>query len=248
LTDKPFTVTNSDGHEYIEIVCTNCGYEFSVPVYCGNRLCSVCSFPRRKRISNRIKFCVDNSDPGPDYRFKFLTLTIRNEKNLPGMIKKLVSGFRRLRNRIDWKRKFWGGGFVIEVTGGPGNWHAHLHIIGYFQFINWHKLLKAWKHITGSTGVWIENASAKTAISYVTKYLSKQDKLDPEISVVIGKSLKHLRLFQPLGNWNALSKDYSDPPSTCPHCKYVGSFWPSHILYMKLNCTRESFLRQIDST
>lgn len=220
-------------HDFRVIVCQHCGYELTVPIYCGNRFCNVCSAPRLSRVRKRLNWICASLTPPRGYGFKHLTLTLRNESDLPIMLSHLVRAFRKLRQRAFWKQHVLGGAFVLEVTGRPGNWHAHLHMIIESRYIPYHKLLQLWLKVSGSRGVWIANIPKGKIVGYLTKYLSKSS-VPLEITDEVARNLNGLRLFQPFGTWYAISQTYRAEPTGCPVCKH-SCWFPSEILYRQLD-------------
>jgi len=219
---KMITKSASD-HNFIRIVCYGCGHVIDVPLYCGNRFCEICGVSRRSRVRRRMQFLIDNAKLEPHDRIRFLTLTIRNQLSLPEMINFLMLSFRKLRNRSYWKSRVRGGCYVIEITGLPGNWHAHLHCLIAGDFIEWDRLLFHWRRITGSRGVWITNIDRRHAIKYLCKYLVKPDVPDQLVDD-ISSGLRSLRLFQPFGDWHKLNSEYKRAPIICPSCGRENSF------------------------
>lgn len=206
-----------DDHMWITILCEHCGHKIEVPVYCGNRFCKVCGRPRLSRVRRRLNWMVARIHQRNDYSIKHLTLTITNEPDLPKMLKHIVSAFRRLRQRAFWKRHVLGGAYVIEITGRPGNWHAHLHIIIHSYYLPYAKLLALWKKCSGSQGVYIKQIPQKDVIRYLTKYLSKPD-VPEQVLTETAEALKGYRLFHPFGEWYKILKGYVDQKPGCPKC------------------------------
>lgn len=221
-----------DDHEFREITCLHCGHKITVPIYCGNRFCPICSIPRLSRVRRRLNWICSHVEPPRGYGFKFLTLTIRNEPDLPEMLKHLVKSFRKLRQRAFWKQYVRGGAFVLEVTGRPGNWHAHLHSVIEARFITYIKLLALWKTVSGSQGVWIEKLPKRNIVGYLTKYLSKCSAPDL-VTDEISQSISGYRLFQPFGSWYAVNLTFQTEKRGCPNCGFH-SWLPSDILYRQL--------------
>lgn len=216
-------------HEFITIICTHCGHQISVPVYCGDRFCPVCSVPRLSKVKRRLKFLVRNTNPPRGSSFKFLTLTIRNQDDLPTMLHDLTRSFRRLRQRASWKRTVQGGAFVLEVKGHPGNWHAHLHAVIVSYYFPFDKLLRLWKSVSSGQGVYIKRISPSQTINYITKYLTKPSVPD-EVRSEIAVNLHSFRLFQPFGCMFKLMKTYIDKKRGCPQCG-SHAFMPYDIWY-----------------
>ena len=226
-------ITYND-HDWLKIICQHCGKKIDVPVYCGNRFCDTCSPRRLNRVKKRITWLMNNAKQVKGTRWKHLTLTIRSEEDLPGMIKNLICSFRRLRQRAYWKCHVTGGAFVIEITNNGNNWHAHIHAVISAYRIDWEKLRNLWvKCSRGSTGVYITNAPASNLVHYLTKYLTKID-VPNELKLVAGRALKHTRLFQPFGTLYALNLTYRQPKSTCPDCKGLADYMPYDIWYSQI--------------
>ena len=219
------------GHEYITIVCSECGYQIQVPVYCGNRFCDICSFPRRNRVRHRLDFLISATKPLKSYSHKFLTLSEINQSSIKGAVNDLTKAFSRFRNRVYWKRNVKGGAYVIEITGRPGSWNAHIHAIIFARFMPHKHLLKQWQACSNGSNCHISQPPTKRLINYLTKYLSKNENLT-DFYIEIGKALKGFRLFSPFGTWFKLNQTYVKPTSICPKCHE--SMWiPLEILYYR---------------
>lgn len=204
-------------HQYIRIHCGNCNHEHDVPVYCGDRFCTVCNNGRRRQAYNRIEFLVKNSICNPGFRMKMLTLTIPNQPDVAVMIGDLLRSFRRLRQRIEWKNKVDGGCFVVEVTGRPGSWHAHLHIIMHSRWFSVETLFKLWQQCSPGRGVWIDDIPPNQAVAYCVKYISKPSVPDHVLDEV-NDGMIGLRLFHPFGTWHSLNIRYKKPSAACSEC------------------------------
>lgn len=225
--------SDPEPHAYRQITCLHCGHVINVPIYCGNRFCPVCSVPRLSRVRRRLNWILNNIDPPRGYGIKFLTLTIRNEPDLPAMLQHLVKSFRKLRHLSFWKNYVRGGAFVLEVTGRPGNWHAHIHAVIESRYIPYDKILSLWIKVSGSRGVWIEKIPKRNVVGYLTKYLSKCS-VPEDITDDVSQAVSGYRLFQPFGGWYGVNLSFQTEKAGCPMC---GSHdWlPSDILYRQLD-------------
>lgn len=101
-------------------MCGHCGQTIEVPLYCGCRFCGVCNLARLARIRSRIAFIIDLAKRAEGFQLKMITLTIRNQSSVSAGAKILIASFRKLRSRRAWKSRIFGGLYVIEVTGLPG--------------------------------------------------------------------------------------------------------------------------------
>lgn len=217
LYADPPNPPDDGSHSFTTIICEHCGHQISVPVYCGNRFCPICSRPRLARVRRRIEFMVKHTEKRNGYSFKHLTLTVRSKNDLPGMLRSLSASFRRLRQRPLWKRSVSGGAFVFEVTHKEGAFHAHIHSIIYSKFIDWNALLLLWMSVSDGRGVYIQRIPEHQIVRYLTKYISKPSS-NPSIACDVQDSLSHFRLFSPFGTWYNISKDFVDEKPGCPKC------------------------------
>ena len=188
-----------------------------MPVYCGHRFCPVCSVTRAIRVRHRLNFLVAHQNPHPGTFMAFLTLTIVNQSDLPKMIADLQKAFRRLRNRQYWRTHILGGASVIEITGHPGNWHAHIHAIIQTRWIDWTTLRNQWHKVSKSIGVYIKRIPTAAAVGYISKYVTKSDAPETVLNQ-ISQALRGVRLFAPIGDWYHLNKKYQRPVTPCPNC------------------------------
>jgi len=230
---EDLVVENRHDHDFTTIVCLHCGKEIVVPVYCGNRFCPICSKPRLARVRRRIEFLIKNTEKENGRSFKHLTLTLRSQPDLPGMLKYLTRSFRKMRNTKLWKRFVSGGAFVIEVTHSDAGYHAHIHSIIYADYIEFNELLRMWVKCSGSRGVYIKRIPEHQIVRYLTKYISKPTD-DQAIEDAVHRSLQGFRLFQPFGTWYNLSKKFIDVRPGCPDCG-GSSFLPTDILYREIH-------------
>jgi hypothetical protein len=222
-----------ENHRYRQICCESCGYEITVPIYCGDRFCPVCSRPRLARVRRRLEFLIKHTPKETGYALKFLTLTVQSQPELPAMLRSITRAFRKLRQRAAWKRRVLGGAFVIECGYGVAGWHAHIHALVFARYFAFERLLKLWLSCSGGRGVFIKLIPPGAATNYLTKYLSKP--ATPEsLTEIASDSLKGFRLFQPFGIWMKLLKDFHDTRPGCPNCG--GHCWlPLDLVYKTNN-------------
>lgn len=227
-------------HPFISIFCTHCGDVKKVPVYCGNRFCQTCAGPRTMRVRDRISWLIKHRNKRKGTMIKHLTLTIRNNADLPAMVKSIVASFRRLRQRKAFKEAIIGGVFVIELTNTGNDWHAHIHAVVQSFRIEWAELRDMWyKCSHGSSGVFIQNIPPVEAVRYLTKYIALCD-LSTDNQLIATDVLKNYRLFNPFGEWYAINKEYVRPVSVCSVCKEPNSSMPLFLFEIALNKFRDT--------
>lgn len=209
-------------HTFMRIICDHCGETKDVPVYCGDRFCPICSGSRQRSVRERLKFILDNKVVPKSYRLKMLTLTIPNQSDASVMIRTILKSFRRLRQRQYWKNHVHGGAYVVEMTGRPGNWHAHVHVIMVSRWMKWEKLLRIWQAVSPGRGVWIDDIPENEAVSYVTKYISKSS-IPDDFNLDVNLALKGVRMFSPFGSWHSINRTYVKPLLVCSACS-IGNF------------------------
>lgn len=208
---------DTNSHEFKAYACSHCGATFNAPVYCGDRFCSICTAPRRRRIRHRLLHLINHVNPPQRYAFKHITLTIPNQPILELAVTVLLTSFRRLRQRRTWKKHVKGGAFVIEVTGEAGKWHAHLHIIAESQFFPVFALSRQWAACSPGRVVYIQVVRKSHIVNYLTKYLTKSA-LSAAARLDVSNTLRRYRLFQPFGSWHGITPPSPVPRYSCPTC------------------------------
>lgn len=101
--------------------------------FCKDRLCPMCNWRRSLKIFGQVSQVMDELER-QQYRFLFLTLTVRNcaPDDLPVTVQVLYDGWRQLYHKHKIFRKSIEGTFrSLEVTRNPkdGTYHPHLHVI-----------------------------------------------------------------------------------------------------------------------
>lgn len=149
-----------------------------------------------------------------------ITLSTRNCQHLGMGIRHLISSFRKLRQQSFWKRYCSGGATIIEITGKKGDWHPHLHVLCYSEYLPWKQLHAKWLSASGGLGVYISAIPKGKALVYVTKYITKCEVPEGDLRLVSDEIRKY-RLFQRFGVWHDyhIPKAKSDFP--CPSCGYT---------------------------
>ena len=206
-----------NNHPFKAIICGDCGKMVRVPQYCGDRTCQVCSRKRAFKIADRLNEFMRVCELQKKERFVHVILTIKNQVDLAAMLKHLVKSFRKLRNRKAWRSMVSGGAFVLEVSGAPGNWHGHLHIVAQANYFPQYILLEKWRAVAGSAGAYIKSIPRQSIIRYLTKYITKPTDCETELKE-INDSLRDVRMFQPFGSWFKLLKKYMPKRFPCPNC------------------------------
>lgn len=122
--------------------------------FCKDRLCPMCNWRRSLKIFGQVSKVMNQMQ---DYRFLFLTLTIRNctADELPETVQALYTGWRYLYNKNKEFRNAIEGTFrSLEVTQTniDGTYHPHLHCIlavkpSYFKkgYITQNRWCELWR-------------------------------------------------------------------------------------------------------
>lgn len=212
-----------EGHQYSNFVCGCCGKVIAVPIYCGDRFCSICGRLQKIRVKHRLDFLLNHCEKNYRHELQMLTFTVKNQTDLHGMVRGLIRSFRKLRNRQYWKNNVHGGAFVIEVTGRPGNWHAHIHSLCVMTCMNWEKVIGMWRKCTKlPSGYYYTRLPFKKAASYLTKYMTESVNIE-QVDDKYNHALKGTRLFSAFGSWYHINLNYEKPVYLCGHCKHPAS-------------------------
>lgn len=101
--------------------------------FCKDRLCPMCNWRRSLKIFGQVSQVMDELER-QQYRFLFLTLTVRNcsSEDLPATVQVLYDGWRQLYHKHKIFRRSIEGTFrSLEITRNfkAGTYHPHLHVI-----------------------------------------------------------------------------------------------------------------------
>lgn len=143
---------------------------------CGHRWCPACRQAFIRDLREKLHLSIKGSKA---FDFKFITLTVKpSYKPLRDEIRHLYQSFRRLRQTTLWQRRSQWGVATLEVTLNPKTklWHPHLHIITKAAYIPQKALSAAWTKASGGSSILDIRAvkNSTHAISYITKYVSKE--------------------------------------------------------------------------
>lgn len=210
-------------HKFTQMMCEGCLTVHTFPVYCGNRFCDICGRIQKYRIRERVSFLLKHAVYPYAHSLQMITLHFTNQKDLDSMVKHLIKSFRKLRSRQYWKSKVFGGVYVIEITGRPGNWHAHIHALVSALYIKWETMLKHWrKCCIYPAGCYVTRLPRSTTGHYLTKYVTKPTDIDI-VDEQYNNALKGTRLFSAFGHWYHINLKYVKPLFQCSSCKLAGS-------------------------
>lgn len=126
--------------------------------FCKDRLCPMCTWRRSMKIFGQVSKVMDRALEDKDYRFLFLTLTVKNcvGEELSNEIDRMFNSFKLLFQRKEVKKIVIGYFRGLEVTYNEecDTYHPHFHIIlmvnkSYFtqsvQYISQKKWTELWK-------------------------------------------------------------------------------------------------------
>lgn len=186
--DRAYRV--SECGSYLEFYVTEDSQKLHAANFCRDRLCPMCNWRRTLKIFSQVSAVMDELK---DYKFIFLTLTIRNCEGykLSETVQAIFDGWRYLYNKNTIFRKSIFGTFrSLEVTRnrGAGTFHPHLHCIlavdaNYYKhnFIKHSEWVQLWRKackLDYDPWVYVENVKdtgkgVPGAVAEVTKYSVK---------------------------------------------------------------------------
>jgi len=222
---------NDPTHPFRTFVCTNCGHSHAAPLYCGNRFCDVCGKFRRFKSRERMKYILHHVDRRPGFFWRHITLTIPNQTDAGQGVKLLYASFRKLRQQKWWKSHCTAGMFTVEITGHPGNWHPHLHILVYSRWIPFTFLRTRWNQVsTIGDHVYLTQPKFSVVLGHLVKYIN-----DPgsDLSLALWRDdsfLRGLRLYQSFGKIPKVPASVTYPKRPCEKCGAVGAWCPEELL------------------
>ncbi len=160
--------------------------------FCKVRLCPMCAWRRSLKIFNQLSAVMNEIDNLGEYKYIFLTLTVKNIKGaeLSETLDKMFKGFNLLTKRKEFKKAIKGHFRALEITHNTNKYsksydtyHPHFHCIlqvnkSYFTsryFINKTKWVELWQEcmrLDYAPSVDIRKAD-KSAVPEVAKYTVK---------------------------------------------------------------------------
>ena len=210
----------------------SCGY-IQTPKRCNYRICPCCGKIRSFKFYNQfIKYLKKQRIARSIYDngLRFLTLTIKNQRNLNKNITELYKAFTKLKRRNYFKERVKGGLGTIDVKKGKnGLWNLHIHFIINSKYLDMKshkktgkdsKLVKEWKICTNGSGVlYIERVrNHGGALGYILKYLTKGLKeLSYKTKAIFFKATFGRRLLFTFGEFYKLKKQQKERVR-CPEC------------------------------
>jgi len=140
---------------------------------------------------------------------RFLTLTIKNVKNLSKGIDKFYDSFTKFKRRKYFKDNIFGGLGTLDIKkGNDGLWNLHGHFIINSKYLDMKshkktgkdsKLVSEWNHCTKGSGIlYLEKVKGyEGSLGYVLKYLVKGilDLSPKEKAIFFKKTYKRRLLF-----------------------------------------------------
>ena len=168
--------------------------------FCKDRLCPMCSWRRSLKIFGQVSKIMDKVTENKDYRFLFLTLTVKNceGEELSKEIDKLFYAYKKLMLKSKINKSIKGWFRALEVTHNINKksksyntYHPHFHIIlmvnsSYFDDKNYYitqkEWVKMWRECLGidynpqvNIKAFKSNSKARTSksIAEVSKYTVK---------------------------------------------------------------------------
>lgn len=175
--------------------------------FCKNRYCPICQW-RKSRKTFALAVNIQNKiEEKGNFQFLFLTLTLKNSKNLSQGIDHILQSFKRLQDTKKFRRIVKGFIRTLEITYNQKTqeWHPHIHSIiavdsNYFtekelytDYEQWRALWKTVAHVDYFPQCNIQkiNEEERTkAIAEISKYMVKP--IDLEISKESEEIYTHL--------------------------------------------------------
>ena len=196
------------GSDYIRFNClkADCKHEFMLGQHCKSRVCPDCSSHKRRNWRDKYLPYLEKVNPS---ELRFITLTLRNQKDLHGGMGKIIKCFKKLR--LKKMPEYFKGGLVGYEAhhGNDGLWNIHCHALYQGNYIDQAKLSETWKEITGdSEVVWVSSVLGKDyKCQYRNKRISaQQSALDYILKYVV----KGVGVSVDAGSWSDISIEGKD--------------------------------------
>jgi hypothetical protein len=171
---------------------------------------------------------------------RFVTLTLRNDRDLDQAVHRIRKAFTRLRHRRFWSSRVSSAAYAIETTYNrdTGEWHVHLHLVCEGRFIPQAELSAEWLAVTGDSYIVDVRAvtSPREGVKELVKYTLKDAGVPPRqlqeaAAVLHGRRLVGVvgRLY---GVWNEQKQAAQghNEPWLCEVCR-VGHLVPEAVFF-----------------
>lgn len=238
--------------ESVCISCLCCGKSKVVDTSCKLKWCPSCQRMIAARRTAKFRAAVAAMQ-WP----LFVTLTVRNSHD-PESVVLVKRAFRKLRNRVFWRKTVLGGVCGIEVTNIGNGWHPHIHAVIDCRWLSltvpapetWEKrrvtkmkqeaahdeLSAIWADCVGDdmAHVWVKRAHGSTIVQEVLKYSVKGSDLiesaDPIAPLI--RVLSVTRLVSGFGSMHGanLGQDEKRPPEPCENCNEIAGWIPTFLM------------------
>ncbi len=159
--------------------------------FCKVRLCPMCAWRRSLKIFGQVSKVMDHVEENYNYRYIFLTLTVRNcySEDLKDTLDLMTESFSKLSRRKAFKKAIKGYFRSLEITYNKGEdtYHPHFHLIlavnkSYFTDKDYYLSQENW------TKLWKESLQVDyTPVVDVRRVKSK----DKNFSKVIAETAKY---------------------------------------------------------
>jgi plasmid rolling circle replication initiator protein Rep len=161
--------------------------------FCKNRYCPVCQWRFSRRMFGHASEIAKYAEEYyPDYKYIFLTLTIKNASKLSEGLETLLKGFNALTHDRTFRRVQRGFLRTVEITYNEvsRDWHPHIHSIlavdssyfkgDYLSTTDWRKLWDRAAKLNYESVVDVRAVSEDrtSAIAEVAKYAVKPSSLN----------------------------------------------------------------------
>lgn len=124
--------------------------------FCKNRYCPICQWRKSRKSFSILYESQKIVESYGKYEFLFLTLTIKNKKDLSEGITHILESFKRLQDTKKYRKVVKGFVRTLEITYNcdTKEWHPHLHILlavpdNYFVenelYIDFEEWVNMWK-------------------------------------------------------------------------------------------------------
>jgi len=211
---------------------------------CGYRVCDYCSKGRSYFYYNQF---IDFLKTKKITRFiqgrglRFLTLTLKNQKDLKIGINLFYESFTKLKRRKYFKQRVLGGLGTIDIKQGKDgllNIHAHFIIDSLYLDMKSQdkkkgrdsKLVQEWKLCTKGSGILFikKIKNCEGALGYVLKYLTKGlSDLTPKQKAEFFKLTFRRRLIFTFGEFYKIKR-----PKKKSKYQYISKFSEEYELYL----------------
>ena len=204
------------------LVCVKCRGVRKVFNHCDRLFCPTCQPRLARKRERQVAWWVQELPQGASH----LVLTLANitddalTRDYLVWVKDCFTQLRRLK----FARK-WSGFYTLQVTNNGNGFHAHLHVLIGFPFVDIPKIKHEWARITNGAGQIVKVVPGHPNLPRLVRYVVRPTELTAWTPAQVGafaRAIENIKTFAVFGSLWSLRTKYAE--------------WLREVRYLNRNC------------